>query len=347
MRKLIVSSIAALAALSLTHPAHAEDFSVHLEPGLEMPFTSPQCDIYDLGPTLNAELLFKAHPNLALGPAVQATYLPRSIDDGRNAGVLWLLGGAVRLQGDRTTSIPQRFDVSPWIEGNVSYARTGELNRFGMGLRLGMDVFTDDAHVASWGPWIGYTHVFQTSTTDDARFALLDPNDYNSYQTGVSFSFDFPVRRTIEVHTVTLEKAIVEYLMPPSAECPVCRPAAPAVRDEWSERVYFNWDSTVIRWEESDKLDALVERLNRHPQAAVKVQGHASLDGQHAHNVELAKKRTAAVVAYLVKHGVDASRLTSESFGPDRPWADDRQQEGRERNRRVEFVIDFTVTDSK
>lgn len=342
MRTLIATSLVALAAAVATS-AHAEDFSLHLEPGLEVPFTSPQRTIYGFGPTFNTELMFKLHPNVAVGPAVQATYLSRTPDNGQNAGVLWLLGAAVRVQGDREARSRWGTDVSPWIEGNLSYARTGELNRPAVGLRLGMDVFTDEAHVASWGPWIGYTHVFQTSTTDDPRFSLLASDDYNSFMAGLSVSFDFPVKRLFGTRTVTVttERKVVQFVTLPCEAC-----AAPK-KDEWSERVYFNWDSAVIRWEESDKLDALAARLNSHPKAAVTVQGHASVDGQYDHNVVLSQKRTAAVVAYLVKHGVEASRLPSQSYGPDHPAADERRQEGRERSRRVEFVIDFTVTDAK
>jgi outer membrane protein OmpA-like peptidoglycan-associated protein len=45
------------------------------------------------------------------------------------------------------------------------------------------------------------------------------------------------------------------------------------------------------------------------------------------------------VRAYLVDHGIDAKRLDSEGYGPDKPIDDNKTDEGRERNRRVEFKI--------
>jgi outer membrane protein OmpA-like peptidoglycan-associated protein len=341
-RKHLFTSLTALAFVgALAVPAHAEDFSLHLQLGAQQPLNDPQDVIDQTGPTLAAKGLFKLHPNFAVGPSVEGTYLPRA-DGFSNAGVLWLLGATARLQGNRETQAYGDNAVSPWLEATLAWAHTGDLNRPAFDVKLGMDVGLDRAHVAWIGPYIGYTHVFETSTTD-GPFPKLDPRDYNALTGGVELSFDFPAMHTRTVveqtHVVTVEKEVVR-LVP--RHCAACQAPAP---EQWSERVYFNWDSAVLRWEESDKLDALARRLNAHPGAHVKVQGHASIDGQYDHNVVLSQKRTAAVVAYLEKHGVDASRLQSESFGPDKPWVTDAGKEGHERNRRVEFVIDFTVID--
>lgn len=342
----LLASVGALTCFSTA--AKAEDFSIHLQPGVEVPFTEPQRSVYNFGPMLNIEPMFKLHPNFAIGPAVQATYLSRRADNGQNAGVLWQFGVAARLQGDREATGHYGVDMSPYIEGNFSYARTGELSRPSLGARIGIDMFTDDAHVASWGPWIGYTHVFQMNTSDVGTNPLiptglsLDSRDYNSLLAGISFSFDFPVRRLVETKVVT--EKVVQYVHVPR-HCKACEPQVAQVPETFTQRVYFDWDKSVIRsWEESDKIDDLVAKLSKFPGTTVKVDGHASLDGQHQHNVELAARRTAAVVAYLISHGVDASRITSESFGPDKPFAPNDKQEGRERNRRVEFQVSFQLT---
>jgi outer membrane protein OmpA-like peptidoglycan-associated protein len=335
-RFLLLASAATVACLSST--ASAEDFSLHLLPGVEVPITPPQeGQVYNPGVSLNTELLFALHPNFAIGPMVEGAYLPRATNTNENAGVLWQLGATARVQGNRTS----HGDMSPWLEGNLSYARTGELNRPALGVRMGIDMFTDAPHVASTGPFIGYVHVFQTSQTDSPTVSLLDHRDYNSFQVGWSFNFDFPVRQIVKTHTRIFNRTkFVDIHDEAVAQ-------APAKPTTFTERVYFNWDSPVIRnWEETDKVDNLINQMVADPFMTVKVEGHASPDGNYQHNVVLAAKRTASVVKYLVDHGVDPTRLTSESFGPDHPFVANTNQEGKERNRRVQFDVSFNTTNS-
>jgi len=335
--KLMSLFAGALTLTCFTSSAKAESFSLHLEPGIEAPITNKQLSVYNPGATLNTELLFALHPNFVIGPAIQASYLSRMQNTNQNAGVLWQFGLAARLQGDRSSS----DGVSPWLEGNLSFARTGDVNRPAVGVRVGIDGFTDAAHVASWGPWIGYAHAFQTSTTDSVVALNLDSRDYNSFEAGVSFNFDFPVHvKHVAVRHTVHETEYVYVKVPVPAQAPE--------KLSFTERVYFNWDSPVIRnWEEADKIDDLVMRMAQHPNMTVNVQGHASPDGNYQHNVELAIKRTAAVVKYLTDHGVDASRLTSESFGPDHPVNIGKVQESHERSRRVEFTVVFNTTNDE
>jgi outer membrane protein OmpA-like peptidoglycan-associated protein len=56
-------------------------------------------------------------------------------------------------------------------------------------------------------------------------------------------------------------------------------------------------------------------------------------------NVRLSRDRAAAVVRYLVTKGIAPARLESEGYGPDRPIDTNETEEGRAKNRRVEFKI--------
>ncbi len=71
----------------------------------------------------------------------------------------------------------------------------------------------------------------------------------------------------------------------------------------------------------------------------IAIQGHTDTVGSHAFNMELSKARARSVMEYLVSQGIDGTRLSSEGFGPDRPVAPNNTEEGRARNRRVDFVI--------
>ena len=67
--------------------------------------------------------------------------------------------------------------------------------------------------------------------------------------------------------------------------------------------------------------------------------GHTSSDGDDNANMELSKKRAAAVKELLVtEFGIDASRLETEGKGETKPIADNKTKEGKMANRRVEFI---------
>ncbi len=87
-------------------------------------------------------------------------------------------------------------------------------------------------------------------------------------------------------------------------------------------------------------LDAVRKILEDHPDIkALRVEGHTDSNGTAAYNRTLSQHRAESVVKWLVKHGIDASRLSAQGFGPDRPIDDNSTDEGRRNNRRVEFHI--------
>lgn len=69
------------------------------------------------------------------------------------------------------------------------------------------------------------------------------------------------------------------------------------------------------------------------------VEGHTDSHGSHELNEKLSADRAKSCMDYLVAHGIDAGRLASQGFGPDKPIADNGTPEGRQKNRRVEFHI--------
>ncbi|MBL8609734.1 MAG: OmpA family protein [Myxococcales bacterium] len=90
-----------------------------------------------------------------------------------------------------------------------------------------------------------------------------------------------------------------------------------------------------------DILQAVLKVMKDHPEIKkVRVEGHTDNRGQAAFNKKLSADRAASVVKWLVKNGVDKARLTSAGFGPDKPLADNETEDGRYKNRRVEFHIE-------
>jgi outer membrane protein OmpA-like peptidoglycan-associated protein len=107
-----------------------------------------------------------------------------------------------------------------------------------------------------------------------------------------------------------------------------------------SEQVKFAENSAVILKDSDTVLNAVVEILNAHPEVTwLRVEGYTDSKGSAAYNKTLSKQRAASVKAWLVKHKIDAARLDSEGFGPERPIDDNATEAGRKNNRRVEFHI--------
>ena len=86
-------------------------------------------------------------------------------------------------------------------------------------------------------------------------------------------------------------------------------------------------------------LQAVLKILVDHPDIKVRIEGHTDNVAWPQLNLPLSKHRAESVVNWLVKHGIDASRLTSAGFGEDRPIDTNATYEGRKNNRRVEFHI--------
>lgn len=107
-----------------------------------------------------------------------------------------------------------------------------------------------------------------------------------------------------------------------------------------SEQVQFETGTAVIRDESSRLLQQVADVLTSHPEiASCEVAGHTDDTGTAELNLRLSEARARAVSAWLVAHGVEGQRLSARGYGATRPIADNSTEEGRAKNRRVEFLI--------
>lgn len=102
--------------------------------------------------------------------------------------------------------------------------------------------------------------------------------------------------------------------------------------------IHFDTDSAKLRPDSKPALEAVLGLVNNHPGSRWTIAGHTDNQGNSAHNQVLSQSRAASVIAWLKTHGVDASRLTPQGFGADRPVADNATVNGRALNRRVEIA---------
>ncbi len=107
------------------------------------------------------------------------------------------------------------------------------------------------------------------------------------------------------------------------------------------EQVQFKTGSAEILPASDDLLGQVASVLNEHPEIlVVEVQGHTDNRGSKAMNKKLSQKRATAVVDWLVNRGkVEASRVYAQGYGLEQPIADNDTDEGRQKNRRVQFRI--------
>jgi outer membrane protein OmpA-like peptidoglycan-associated protein len=113
-----------------------------------------------------------------------------------------------------------------------------------------------------------------------------------------------------------------------------------ATKIEILDRVYFEVDKAVIDPVSYSLLDEVVTVIQDNPRITrIRVEGHTDADGSEAYNLKLSQDRADSVVAYLLLKGVASDRLDPVGFGESRPIDTNRTPDGKQNNRRVEFVI--------
>jgi outer membrane protein OmpA-like peptidoglycan-associated protein len=337
-------------------PSAAGDFSLKVEPGLAIPLSSPQSSLYDVGTGETLKALWLLSRYVDVGPSATFMGLPAAPAPG--FGTAWSLGASLGIR--RPHDLPDDasfFGISPWVDVDALYIRTGVLNRPGFDVGAGLAVPVGRARIFWVGPFVRYLQIIQIDRTG------FDNRDANILSVGVSLEVTFGVRRRVE----TLETTrIVE-----AAACPdrdgdgipdsVDRcPDVPGTADnygcptytrlvvepdklELKEKIQFAWNQATLEEASFPVLDEVVQALRDNKGFRVEVEGNTSSEGTDEHNQALSESRARAVLDYLAAHGIDRDRLASRGFGSSVPVDTNSTSAGRENNRRVEFIVHFHI----
>jgi|JI10StandDraft_1071094.scaffolds.fasta_scaffold163777_2 outer membrane protein OmpA-like peptidoglycan-associated protein len=152
-----------------------------------------------------------------------------------------------------------------------------------------------------------------------------------------------------KVELISKQEIFVDFALEPEGstakpvEAP--KPVAKLSKDkktiEISEMIQFEINKSLLTINSTKVLDGVAKVIKNNPNDVklVQIGGHTDSSGDAAKNLKLSQERADAVKAYLVKKGIDSKRLESKGFGQTKPISDNKTDEGKYQNRRVEFKI--------
>jgi outer membrane protein OmpA-like peptidoglycan-associated protein len=107
-----------------------------------------------------------------------------------------------------------------------------------------------------------------------------------------------------------------------------------------TEQIHFRTGSASVDPKSFDLLRRIAQAIKGLPaEKNVSIEGHTDNRGKRRSNEKLSQSRAEAVIAHLVRHGVERERLSAKGHGPSKPIASNATEDGRAKNRRVEFII--------
>jgi peptidoglycan-associated lipoprotein len=143
---------------------------------------------------------------------------------------------------------------------------------------------------------------------------------------------------------VTQAKAPAPAAAPAPAPAPAPAAPAPAAPPDTSammmqEDIYFDFDKSTLKPAAQDNLMKKAAWLRANPNATVTIEGHCDERGTNEYNLALGDRRADSAKAFLVDLGIAASRLTTVSYGEERPVCNQQNEECWSKNRRAHFVL--------
>ena len=170
---------------------------------------------------------------------------------------------------------------------------------------------------------------------DDSR------SDYLDYHVRIGWS---PMKRKPAPPVVTPPPPLppaapVAPPAPPPAPVRAPTPVPPPVKSYTFEDVHFDFDRYTLRTEAQRVLEQALAAMKENPSLRLTLEGHTCSIGTAEYNMALGERRSNAVRDYLVQNGVATNRVTSVSYGEEKPKHDNSREETRRLNRRAALVV--------
>lgn len=105
------------------------------------------------------------------------------------------------------------------------------------------------------------------------------------------------------------------------------------------KNVFFDFDKYSLKKQSFPELKRLAEFLNDQPNIKIEISGHTDNKGSKSYNKELSQNRADEVKNYMISLGCSENQMLTVGYGDEKPIADNSTEEGRQKNRRVEFKV--------
>lgn len=327
MKKILFALLLPVAAhaeprveLGITAGAHS--FSHSTELGVDDDLAEPGPSSSEL---LGARVAYAVLPRLAIEG--ELTMIPSKDDVLHDRVMIYGLGAHVRF--DLLTGKLRPFVVAG-IGANILRSSSPQMSN---------DV--DQAY--HWGVGVRYALNEHVDIRLDGRQELVPDRTHD----GATSDFELLLGATYRFG------AVARPLPPPPPPAPVVveapepappppPPPPPVIQPEPIAElagIGFQLDSAVISIESAPIMEKAYQLLEKHPKLSVEISGHTSAEGDHDRNLRLSLARAEAVKAYLVGRGIDGARIQTVGHGSDVPIGDNKTEDGRKVNRRIEFHI--------
>lgn len=129
---------------------------------------------------------------------------------------------------------------------------------------------------------------------------------------------------------------------PAVKEAEVAPPEAPRPAPQVSllEEIHFDYDKSVIRPDAKAVLEKHAKWLQANQRVKVQIEGHCDERGTDEYNLALGERRAQATKRFLAAMGVEAKRLSTISYGEERPLCTEHEESCYAKNRRAHFVME-------
>ncbi len=105
--------------------------------------------------------------------------------------------------------------------------------------------------------------------------------------------------------------------------------------------IYFSYDQSTLSAEGQSTLQEIGKLMKEVPEITARVEGHADERGTNDYNLALGEHRSKSVNDYLASYGIQGSRLSTISYGEEKPAMEGHDEGSWAKNRRVEFTTTF------
>lgn len=107
-----------------------------------------------------------------------------------------------------------------------------------------------------------------------------------------------------------------------------------------NENIYFDFDRSVLSNQAQELLKEKAQWMRANPDANVVIEGHCDERGTNAYNLALGERRAESTKTFLVNLGISGTRMTTISYGEERPLDMGHNEEAWAKNRRATFVLE-------